>query len=115
MNDYNFNNTFANILNGNIKCDKIFENESILAFNDINPKAEVHVLIIPKKPYIDYSQFCSEASVEEVGFFFRCIDEIAFKVGLEHGYKLIINNKQLGGQEIFHFHVHILGNLKKLY
>lgn len=107
---YDPENIFAKILRGEIPCDKVYENEHALAFNDIRPQAPVHVLIIPKGPYESSSEFSASASDAEIAGFTRAIFEIASQFGvIESGYRLIANAGPDGLQEVPHFHVHLLG------
>ena len=90
--------------------DKVFESKSCLAFNDIAPKTPIHVLVIPKGEYVSFQDFSQKASAEEQHNFFKTVGEIAEKLNLpQDGYRLIMNTNKNGGQEVPHFHVHILG------
>lgn len=107
---YDTNNIFAKIIRGEIPCNKVYEDEAVLAFHDIHPKAPVHVLVLPKNPYISFDDFGEKAPAEEVKAFFQAASHIARDLGLaEKGYRLIANHKAYAGQEVFHFHLHILG------
>lgn len=107
---YDPQNIFAKILRGEIPCDRVYENDHALAFRDINPKAPVHVLIIPKGAYVSSSDFSAKASAEEIAGFVRAIHSVAEKAGvLDSGYRLIANAGAHGHQEVPHFHVHLLG------
>ena len=109
-NTYDKENIFAKILRGEIPCSKIHENEFCLAFNDINPQAEIHVLVIPKKNYISMDDFSSNASSEEINSFFRTVGEVARILGMDTtGYRIIANHGPDSHQEVPHFHIHILG------
>lgn len=106
---YNHNNPFAKILRKEINCKIIFENKTTLAFQDIKPQKKIHVLIIPKKEYYSYQEFLDKASINEIGLFFLTISKITTKLNIhKKGYRMIINHAEWGGQEINHFHVHIL-------
>ncbi|MBV1837425.1 histidine triad nucleotide-binding protein [Acetobacter estunensis] len=108
--DYDPNNIFARILRGEIPCKKVFENEWALAFHDIGPKAPVHVLVIPKGAYVSYADFSAKASSDEIVGFTRAVGHVAQMLGLEeNGYRLISNVGPHSGQEVPHFHVHLLG------
>ena len=110
MGAYDENNIFARILRGDIPCDKFYEDEYALAFNDIHPKAPVHVLVIPKGAYTDLQDFGTRATAEEITGFYRAVSRISKDLGLEEpGFRAIINTGVNGGQEVPHFHVHILG------
>jgi diadenosine tetraphosphate (Ap4A) HIT family hydrolase len=107
---YDPQNIFAKILRGEIPCDKVFESEHALAFKDIQPKAPVHVLIIPKGAYLSSSDFSEKASAEEIAGFMRAIHAVADKTGvIGEGYRLIANTGAHGLQEVPHFHVHLVG------
>jgi diadenosine tetraphosphate (Ap4A) HIT family hydrolase len=110
---YDDNNIFAKILKGQIPCTKVYEDEHVLAFNDIAPQAPVHVLVIPKGEYISIDEFGAKASPEEIKGFFAAVDKIAAQEGLkEGGFRCIANTGLNGGQEVPHFHIHILGGVK---
>lgn len=107
---YDNNNIFARILRGEIPCQKIFENDQVLAFNDIAPKAPVHILVIPKGKYISIDDFGTNASAEEIKAFYVAIAKITETQNLkDKGFRVIANTGLNGGQEVPHFHVHILG------
>ncbi|WP_120498296.1 HIT domain-containing protein [Kiloniella sp. EL199] len=107
---YDQNNIFAKILRGEIPCEKVFENEHILAFNDIARKALVHILIIPKGPYVSFADFSEKASADEIVALNRAIGEIAKeKEIVESGYRVISNHAAHAHQEVPHYHVHLLG------
>lgn len=110
---YDSNNIFAKILRGEIPCKKVFENEHALAFHDIHPQAPAHVLVIPKGSYVAHDDFAARASDAEIAGFERAVGEVAKMVGVtETGYRLIANAGGNGGQEVPHYHVHILGGKK---
>ena len=110
---YDDNNIFAKILKGEIPCDKIYEDEHVFAFRDIVPQAPVHVLVIPKGQYISQQDFGEQASEAEIAGFYRAVSKIAEQEGLtEGGYRAIANIGDDGGQEVPHFHLHILGDSK---
>lgn len=114
---YDATNVFAKIIREEIKVNKIYEDELVLAFHDAHPIAETHFLVIPKKPYTCYSDFIQKANPEEISSFFITIDYIAKQVlGNSANYKLVTNNGKMVGQTVFHFHCHILSgqtDLKK--
>ena len=110
MGAYDDNNVFAKILKGQIPCDKVYENEHVLAFRDIRPAAPVHILVIPKGRYMNIADFGANAGTDEIAAFWRAVSEIAAAEGLqEGGFRTIANTGLNGGQEVPHFHVHILG------
>ncbi len=107
---YDENNIFARILRGEIPCDKVFENEHVLAFRDINPQTPAHVLVIPKGAYVSSDDFAEKASDVEIGAFFRAVGQIARDLGLvEPGYRILANHGRDAHQEVPHFHLHIFG------
>ena len=112
--NYDENNIFAKILKKEIPCDKVYENEHVLAFKDINPQAKVHVLVIPKSAYINMDDFSQNAKDEEILGLIRALGEVAKIVGIStysegKGYRYIGNNGIDGGQEVPHLHFHIVG------
>ena len=107
---YDSQNVFARILRGEVPCNKVFENEWVMAFHDIAPKAPVHVLIIPRQAYVSFMDFHTKASPDEIVGVMRSVGEVARHMGLEkNGYRLITNAGPDSGQEVPHFHIHLLG------
>ena len=107
---YDENNIFARILRGEIPCRKEYEDEHALAFHDINPQAPLHILVIPKRPYVSWDDFSERASAEEIAGFVRAVGQVARANGLVRpGYRLLANVGRNGGQEVPHLHVHIFG------
>lgn len=104
---YDEQNIFAKIIRGELPCQKVYEDKKILAFYDIKPMAQYHIVIVPKYPYIDYADFIEHASEEEKLNFFDKTNMIAKNLNLED-FRLITNNGSGSGQEIFHFHLHLL-------
>lgn len=100
-------NIFTKIINKEIPTEIIYENEEIIVFHDINPKAKLHFLILPKKNYIDYVHFLFTASNEEKKFMEETILYIVTNYNLSNS-KIIINHGAEAGQEIFHFHIHLM-------
>ena len=108
---YDQNNIFARILRDEIPAKKVLETQYTLAFHDAFPKAPVHILVIPKKPYVTFHDFVSMANTEEVLDFYKTVDAIVRSQDLHNaGYKLQINTGEGGGQEVPHFHLHIMGS-----
>jgi diadenosine tetraphosphate (Ap4A) HIT family hydrolase len=107
---YDRDNVFAKILRGEIPCRRVYEDAHALAFQDINPLAPVHVLVIPKGDYVSMDDFTREAPAEQIAGFFRAVGETAriLKVA-ETGYRFLGNTGADGRQEVPHFHVHIFG------
>jgi diadenosine tetraphosphate (Ap4A) HIT family hydrolase len=106
---YDDANIFARILRGELPCNKVFEDEHVLAFNDINPISPTHVLVIPKGRYVSWDDFSERASETEISAFVRAIGRIAREAGLvAQGYRLLANVGTNSGQEVPHLHAHIL-------
>ncbi|MDX2083534.1 MAG: HIT domain-containing protein [Rickettsiales bacterium] len=109
MMTYDKNNVFAKIIRGEIPAQKIYEDEKVLAFNDIGKAAPIHILVIPKGEYINYNDFIFRASSDEISYFFKKIGEIAKLVNADKsGFRLISNLGFDANQTVAHFHVHIL-------
>jgi histidine triad (HIT) family protein len=109
---YDNQNIFAKILRGEIPNSTVFENDHVLAFQDINPQAPYHVLVIPKGPYVSWDDFSANASDIEIIEFTRAVGLIAREAGLvEPGYRLLANTGTNSHQEVPHLHVHILAGL----
>lgn len=110
---YDQNNIFAKILRGEIPCQKLYEDQHVLAFPDINPKAPTHILVIPKGAYTCSDDFAERASAEEIQAFHKAVAHLTQEKGLrEAGFRLISNKGANGGQEVPHYHIHILGGKK---
>lgn len=112
--DYDPQNVFAKILRKEIPNRTVLETEHCLAFHDIRPQAPIHVLVIPKGPYVNFDHFGVEASDAEVLDFTRVIARLCADLGAAPsaagtGYRLISNCAEAGVQEVPHLHVHILG------
>lgn len=99
---------FAKIINREIPADIVYEDDLCLAFRDVNPQAPVHVLLIPKQPVESLDQLTSEHQ-ELSGHLLRKVSEIAGLLGLNSGYRTVINTGAQGGQSVYHLHLHILG------
>ena len=107
---YDQTNIFARILRGELPCSKVYEDDHVLAFNDIRPAAPVHILVIPKGAYVSWDDFSERATAEEISAFVRAVGKIARDQGLvEPGYRLLANVGGHSGQEVAHLHVHIFG------
>ena len=116
---YDKNNIFAKILRGEIPLksgEKIYENEFVLSFYDINPKKKIHALIIPKGAYVNLDDFSKRASEKEIIGLIKGINIVAKKLGISvdggKGYRTIFNIGEDGGQEVPHLHFHLLGGEK---
>ena len=109
---YDDNNIFANIINKKVSTDIIMESEYAIAFNDIAPQAPIHILIIPKKPLLDISDFLQNAESLYQTNFWKSVDEIIDILGLrDKGFQIKTHKGKDGGQEVFHFHLHLLSNV----
>ena len=111
---YDDQNIFAKILRGEIPNDTVLDTEHTLAFRDIRPQAPVHVLVIPKGPYVTYEHFAQEASEAEIVDFVRALGEVCRMTGVGpgaggEGFRTISNAGNDGVQEVPHFHLHVLG------
>jgi histidine triad (HIT) family protein len=107
---YDRNNIFARILRGEIPCDKVYEDQYVLAFRDINPQSPTHVLVIPKGEYVSFDDFSERASNEEITALVRAVGDIARAAGVaETGYRILANTGPAAHQEVPHFHVHLFG------
>ena len=114
---YKKNNIFAKIIRGEIPCKKIYENEYVLAFYDINPQKKIHALVIPKGEYINLDDFSLKASEKEISGLIKGISTVAKKLGVSDeakggGYRSLVNVGENGGQEVPHLHFHIFGGEK---
>ena len=106
---YDDQNIFARILRGEIPNQTVFENDHALAFRDISEQAPVHVLVIPKGPFVSLDHFARDASAEEQVAFMAAVAEVCRLEGVEEGFRAIANTRAHGVQEVPHFHLHILG------
>tara|TARA_E500000331_G_scaffold237081_1_gene227440 strand:- start:672 stop:1040 length:369 start_codon:yes stop_codon:yes gene_type:complete len=113
---YDDNNIFAKILRGEIPCKKIYEDDFILSFHDINPQKKIHVLVIPKGKYIDLDDFSDNASSDEIVGLIKGINTVVKKLGISSkngkGYRALANINEDGGQEVPHLHFHLFGGEK---
>ena len=113
---YDDQNIFAKILRGEIPCNKIYEDEFVLSFHDINPQKKIHVLVIPKGKYVDLDDFSLNASPEEMVGLLKGINKVAKKIGISadigKGYRALANISDHGGQEVPHLHFHLFGGEK---
>ena len=113
---YDKNNIFAKILRKEIPCKKIFENDYVLSFYDINPQKKIHALIIPKGDYINLDDFNNRASDQEIVALSKAITEVSKILGIStdtgEGYRALTNLDDHGGQEVPHLHFHLFGGEK---
>jgi histidine triad (HIT) family protein len=110
---YDDNNIFAKILRGEIPCKKIYEDNFVLSFHDINPQKKIHALIIPKGKYVDLDDFSMNASSDEMVGLLKGINTVAKKLKISvdtgKGYRSLTNISDHGGQEVPHLHFHLFG------
>ena len=113
---YDKNNIFAKILRKEIPCKKIFENEHVLSFHDINPQKKIHALVIPKGEYINLDDFNARASDQEIVALSKAITEVSKILSIStdtgKGYRALTNLSEDGGQEVAHLHFHLFGGEK---
>ena len=113
---YDDNNIFAKILRNEIPCNKIYEDEFVLSFHDINPLKKIHALVIPKGKYVDLDDFSQNASLEEMVGLLKGINIVAKKLNISvdtgRGYRVLANISEDGGQEVPHLHFHLFGGEK---
>ncbi len=102
---------FCKIVNGEIPSSKVYEDDTVLAFNDINPYAPVHILVIPKK-HIGSAVELTKEDNDLIAHIFEVIRIIAEEQNLENGFRLVSNVGEDGGQTVKHLHFHILGKKK---
>ena len=116
MMSYDKSNIFAKILRKEILCKKIFENEHVLSFYDINPQKKIHALVIPKGDYINLDDFNNRASDQEIVALSKAITEVSKILGISvdtgKGYRALTNLDEHGGQEVPHLHFHLFGGEK---
>ena len=113
---YDKNNIFAKILRKEILCKKIYENDHVLSFHDINPQKKIHALIIPKGDYINLDDFNNRASDQEIIALSKAITKVSKILGVStdtgKGYRALTNLDDHGGQEVPHLHFHLFGGEK---
>ena len=101
---------FKKIIDREIPADIVYENDTVLAFRDINPQAPVHILIIPKEEIPTVREISGEKHADLLAAMFDAANEIAKKEGIsQDGFRLVINCDKNGGQEVYHLHMHLLG------
>lgn len=107
---YDRSNIFARILRSELPCNKVYEDEHVLAFRDIQPQAPIHIIVIPKGEYVSADDFSASASDAELAAFFRAIARIAHAEGVaEGGYRILANQGAAAHQDVPHFHLHLFG------
>ena len=113
---YDDDNIFAKILRGEIPCNKIYEDDFIFSFYDVNPQKKIHALVIPKGKYTDLDHFTTNASSDEMVGLLKGINTVAKKLKISadtgKGYRALSNISEHGGQEVPHLHFHLFGGEK---
>ena len=113
---YDNNNIFAKILRGEIPCKKIYEDEYIISFYDINPQKKIHALVIPKGKFVDLDEFANKATDKEITGLVKGINIVAKQLKISSdtgkGYRALANINENGGQEVPHLHFHLFGGEK---
>jgi histidine triad (HIT) family protein len=113
---YDKNNIFAKILRKEIPCKKIYEDDHVLSFHDINPQKKIHALVIPKGDYINLDDFNNRASDQEIVALSKAITEVSRILAISSdngkGYRALTNLDDHGGQEVPHLHFHLFGGEK---
>jgi len=104
---------FCKIVRGEIPCKKVYEDEDIFAFHDINPMAPVHFMVIPKQ-HVDSLDAVDAAHAPMLGKLFAKLGELARGQGLTDGFRTIVNTGRVGRQEVYHLHVHVVGGSEPL-
>lgn len=99
---------FCKLVEGELPCNKVYEDEKILCFHDIDPQAPVHVLIVPKK-HIESLDALADEDAELISYIMLRVKDIAAQLGLENGYRVVINNGEDAMQTVKHLHLHVLG------
>ena len=102
---------FSKIIRGELPADKVFENDRIVAFKDINPSAPIHILIVPKKEILDLQSVTTE-DLPLIGEVVIVAQTLAERFEITDGYRLITNNGASAGQTVFHLHFHLIGGRK---
>ncbi len=105
---------FCKIINKEIPSELIYEDDKVVAFNDISPQAPVHFLIVPKE-HIPSNDDINYVNSEVVGYIFALAKKLAKEQGLEDGYRIVNNCKEHGGQTVNHIHFHVLGGRQMLW
>lgn len=106
---------FCNIAEGKLKADVVYQDENVVAFKDINPQAPIHILIIPRKHISTINDLESD-DAELVGKIVLTAKKIATDLGIaEDGYRILFNCNKMGGQHVYHIHLHLLGGRQLLW
>jgi diadenosine tetraphosphate (Ap4A) HIT family hydrolase len=109
---YDTNNVFAKILRDEIPSKRVFENEYAIAFQNIDPRAKTHVLVIPRGEYTDVYDFANRADINTQAGFWRAVAETADVLGIAGNFRIVANTGAGAGQSVFHFHVHLMSDAR---
>jgi histidine triad (HIT) family protein len=104
---------FCKIIEGKIPCRKVYEDDDMLAFHDINPQAPVHFMIVPKR-HVDSLAACDDSHAPVLGRLFAMAGRLAREQGSPDGFRTIVNTGRIGRQDVYHLHIHILGGADPL-
>jgi histidine triad (HIT) family protein len=99
---------FCKIIDGQISSDKVYDDDHMIAFRDINPQAPTHIVIVPRK-HIPYIADMGDSDEPLIGHLIHTATKIAQQEGLDQGYRIVVNNGEQAGQTVFHIHFHLLG------
>lgn len=99
---------FCKIVRGEIPCRKVYEDDDVLAFHDINPVAPVHFMLVPKRHLVSLLE-AGEGDAALLGKMLLLAPKLAKEQGLDSGFRTVINSGKGGGQEVFHLHIHVIG------
>jgi histidine triad (HIT) family protein len=99
---------FCKIVRGEISCRKVYEDEELLAFHDINPVAQMHFMLIPKE-HVESLEHVQERHQMVLGKMMALAGRLAREQGSTDGFRTIVNTGRIGGQDVFHVHMHVLG------
>ena len=100
---------FTKIVRREVPANIVYEDDLAIAFTDVNPQAPIHLLVVPKKP-ISQLDAATEEDRDLLGHLLLTVKKVAQQVGLNNGYRVVINNGHDGGQTVYHLHLHILGD-----
>ena len=109
---YDTNNVFAKILRGELPSTRVFENEYAIAFQNIDPRATTHVLVIPRGEYTDFYDFTTRAPHDVQTGFWHAVTEVADTLGINGNFRIVANTGAGAGQSVFHFHIHLMSDAK---
>ena len=101
-------NLFNKIIAGELPSDQVYSDDKVIAFRDINPRAPVHILLVPREHIVSLNEL-EERHDELIAHMMRLLPKLAKQEGLENGFRTVINTGTGGGQEVFHLHIHLLG------